>query len=84
MSHHQANVHILYALVLFIREEYDEYSHGMAVCIWLDALWLEGVVSNQALQIDEADPLHVHGALQQHKVDVPEAKGFIASHYVLG
>ena len=31
--HNQANVHILYALVLFIGEEYDEDSSGIAVCI---------------------------------------------------
>ena len=82
--HHQAYVHELYALMLFIREEYDVYGCGMAVCIWLDALWLEGIVSNQALQIDEGDPLHVHGAPPWHNADVLEVKGFIAGHYVPG
>ena len=38
--HHQANVHMLYALVLFIRDKHDECGPGMAVCIWLDTLWL--------------------------------------------
>ena len=32
-AHNQANVHVLYALVLFIREEYDEDSSGIAVCV---------------------------------------------------
>ena len=57
---------------------------SMAVCVRLDTLWLEGVVSNQALQVDEGDPLHVQGAWQRCKVDVPKTEGFIASHYVLG
>ena len=49
--HHQANVHMLDALVLFVREEYNEYSSGTAVCARHDALGLEAVVINQALQI---------------------------------
>ena len=84
MTHNQADVHMLYALVLFIEEEYDEDSSGIAVCIWLNALWLEGVFSNQALQVDEGDLLHVQGAPWQCKADVPEVEGLTADHHVLG
>ena len=49
VMHHQDNVHMLYALVLFIRKEHDEYGHCMAVYVWLDALWLEAIFSDQAL-----------------------------------
>ena len=83
-AHHQADVHVLYALVLFIREKHNEYSSGTAVHVWLDALWLEGVVIYQALQIGEGDPLHVQGALQWCKADVPKVEGLIAGHYVPG
>ena len=84
VAHHQADVHMLNALVLFIEEEYHEYSSGTAVCILLEALWLEGVVINQALQIDEGDPLHVQGVLLQCKVDVPEVESLVAGHHVQG
>ena len=84
MVHNQANVHMLCALVLFIREEYDEYSSCIAVCMQLDALWLEGVVINQALQVGEEDPLQFQGALWWCKADVPKVEGLIASHHVLG
>ena len=56
----------------------------MAVHVRLDALWLEGIVSDQALQVDKGDPPHVQGARQQRKADVPEAEVFIAGHYVPG
>ena len=84
MAHHQAHVHVLDALVLFIGEEHNEYSSGTAVCIQLDVLWLEGVVINQALQIGKGDPLHVQGVPQWGKVVVPEVEGFITGHHVLG
>ena len=84
VPHHQADVHMLYALVLFVREKYNEYGPGMAVTILLDALWLEGIVSDQALQVDEGDLLHVQGAPQWCEADVPEAEGLLASHYVPG
>ena len=84
MVHHQADVHMPNALVLFIGEKHNEYSSGTAVHIWLDTLWLEGVVINQALQIGKGDPLHVQGAPWQHKADVPEAEGLIAGHHVPG
>ena len=82
--HHQAAVHVLNALVLFIREEYDEYSSGTAVHVQLDALWLEGVVINQALQIGEGDPLHVQDAPWWCKVDVSKVESLVACHHVLG
>ena len=82
--HNQADVHMLYALVLFIGEEYNEDGSGIAVCIWLDTLWLEGVVSNQALQVDEGDLLHVQGVQWQCEADVSEAESLVAGHHVLG
>ena len=82
--HHQANVLMLDALVLLIREEYNEYSSGTAVQVWLDALWLEAVVIDQALQIGEGDPLHVQGVPQWHEVDVPKVETLIAGHHVPG
>ena len=84
MAHHQTDVHMLNALVLFIGEEYIEYSSGTTVHVQLDTLWLEGVVINQALQIGEGDLLHVQGALQWHKTDVLKAESLIAGHHVLG
>ena len=84
MVHNQADVHVLYALVLFIGEEYNEDSSGITVRIWLDALWLEGVVSNQALQVDEGDPLHVQGAQWRCKADVRKMEGLMAGHHVVG
>ena len=83
MVHNQADVHMLYALVLFIGEEYEGYGSDIVVCVWLDALWLEGVASNQALQIGEGDPLHVQGVLWQCKADVSKVEGLIAGHHVL-
>ena len=63
VMHHQANVHMLDALVLFIGEEYNEYSYGTTVHIQLGTLWLEGAVINEAPQIGEGDQLHVQGVL---------------------
>ena len=83
-THHQADVHVLDALVLFIGDEYNEKSSSTTVCIQLDALWLAGVVINQALQIGQGDPLHVQGVLWWHKADVSEVESLIASHHVLG
>ena len=82
--HHQANVHVLDTLVLFIREEYKEYSHETAVRVPLNTLSLEAVVINQALQVSEGDSLHVQGVQQWLEVDVPEMESLIAGHHVLG
>ena len=71
MLHHQADVHMLNSLVFFVREKHVEFSCCMAVHAQLDALWLEGIVCDQALQVDEGDLLHVQGVLWQCKVDVP-------------
>ena len=84
MVHHQADVHVLDALMLFIGEEHNEYSSSTTVHIWLDALWLEGVVIYQALQIGKGDLLHVQGVPWWHKVDVPKAEGLITGHHILG
>ena len=82
--HHQANVHMLDTMVLFIGEEYKEYSYGIPVWVCLDALGLEAVVINQALQVGEGDLLHVQGVLRWHKTDVPKVESLIAGHHVLG
>ena len=72
--HHQADVHMCNALVLFIGEEHNEYGSRTAVHVWLDALWLEVAVSDQALQIGKGDPLHVQGVPRWCKADVPKAE----------
>ena len=68
-----------------------------ALCFLLECLWLEEGFSPESLppkcdffgvmaavQEDERVLLHVQGAPQQCKADVPEAESLMAGHHVLG
>ena len=37
-------------------------------------IWLEAVLTDQAFEVGEGNMLHVEGALQWHKVDIPKVE----------